>query len=93
VHLVSGPVGSARERPTPRRWPPAGAGPTATGAARVDPAGIHDQDLLETQVQSPAVGEVVDVDVDEPFGRPSSHVGEADQVGIVAEADTADVAD
>jgi len=47
--------------------------------------------LLETQVQSPAVGEVVDVD--EPFGRPSSHVGEADQVGIVAEADTADAAD
>ena len=68
-------------------------GAAATGASRVDPAGIHDQDLLETQVQSPAVGEVVDVDVDEPFGRPSSHVGEADQVGIVAEADTADVAD
>ncbi len=43
-------------------------GGTATGAARVDPAGIHDQDLLETQVQSPAVGEVEDVD--EPFGRP-----------------------
>ena len=44
------------------------AGPTATGAARVDPAGIHEQDLLETQVQSPAAGEVEVVD--EPFGRP-----------------------
>jgi hypothetical protein len=43
-------------------------GAASTGAARVDPAGIHDQDLLQTQVQSPAVGEVVVVD--EPFGRP-----------------------
>ena len=38
----------------------------ATPKMAVDPAGIHDQDLLETQAQSPAVGEAVDVD--EPFG-------------------------
>ena len=38
------------------------AGAAATGAARVDPAGIHDQDLLQTQVQAPAVSEVVVVD-------------------------------
>lgn len=44
------------------------ASPAPAGAARVDPAGIHDQDLLQTQVQAPAVGEVVVVD--EPFGRP-----------------------
>ena len=54
-------------------------GTAATGAARVDPAGIHDQDLLQTQVQAPAVGEVVVVD--EPFGRPQIQLGDMNLVG------------
>ena len=50
------------------------AGPAATTAARGNPAGRGGQDLLQTQVEPPAVGEVVVID--EPLGRPQTQLGD-----------------
>ncbi len=59
------------------------------GAAEVCPAVLGGQDLLESQIAPPAVGEVVD----EPLANPETETRQPDLPCVVAEADTAQVDD
>ncbi len=66
-------------------------GSPAAGADRVGPCGLQGQDLLHPHVVAPAVGEVVFVE--EALAGSKAEIGEANLMGVVAEAEAARVAD